>query len=304
MKLRFKLNYLYQGQNAPFLYASDIGLYSEKNIEIEFIEGFSSSLVTKAIVADEADCGYGDLSSLLAHTITTGKADIAALMPIYQHSPCALGYVWKGKPLALADIEGQVLCGPRGDTSARLLPLLLQKNGLEHLSYEMRYVQPEERDAMIASGEAFAATCFDATLKFAMTMRGHDSSNVRFLYFADHGLDIYSSSLVCRADLLAANPTLKDDFRAATEQAWRDCYENPELGVAAVMKRAPQMDPALVREQLNWVLQHQIFPNGPTPMTYDRTGPRMQATLECAAPAETGLGQFTADQLIAAVCPP
>lgn len=301
MELRFKLNYLYQGQNAPFLYAVDAGLYAANGIDIAFIEGFSSSLVTKAIAAGEADCGYGDLSSLFSHTAATGSASIQALMPIYQRSPCALGYRRAGPPLELAEIEGRVLCGPRGDTSARLLPMLLQRNGLDHLRYDMRYVQPEERDAMIASGEAFAATCFDATLKFAMVMRGHDSSDVRFLYFADHGLDIYSGSLVCRADILADNPGLAEGLREATTKAWQDCLADPELGVRAVLARAPDLDPALVRDQLDWVMSRQIFPDGPTALQFDRAGSRMSTTLECVS---GGLGAFTPEAMVTAVCLP
>lgn len=303
MRLHFKLNYLYQGQNAPFLYGVDAGLYARHGIDIEFIEGFSSSLVTKAIAAGEADCGYGDLSSLLAHAAAQGEASIQAVMPIYQRSPCALGYLHAGPPLELADIEGKVLCGPNGDTSARLLPRLLRRNGLSDLQYEMRYVQPEERDALIASGEAFAATCFDATLKFAMIMRGHDSSGVRFLYFADHGLDSYSGSLVCRADLLRDNRGLTEALRAATTEAWHACLDDPDLGVAAVLARAPDLDPRLVRDQLTWVMDHQIFPNGPGPMAFDRDGEKMRTTLECADLEDGRLGVFTAQELVAAVCP-
>ncbi|WDR04643.1 ABC transporter substrate-binding protein [Devosia rhodophyticola] len=302
MKLRFKLNYLYQGQNAPFLYAVDAGLYARHGIEIAFIEGFSSSLVTKAIAAGEADCGFGDLSSLMTHAITSGSPSIQAVMPIYQRSPCALGYLAPGRPLELADIAGKVLCGPNGDTSARLLPLLLQRNGLGDLQYEMRWVQPHERDAMIASRAAFAATCFDATLKFAMTMRGHDSSKVRFLYFADHGLDIYTGSLVCRADLLEANAGLLDALRSATTQAWHDCRANPDLGVASVLARAPHLDPVLIRQQLSWVIDRQVLPDGPTPLVFDRNGDQMLTTLECATMARDDLGSYSASELIAAVC--
>ncbi|MEJ1160501.1 ABC transporter substrate-binding protein [Prosthecomicrobium sp. N25] len=303
MKLRFKLNHLYQGQNAPFLHAVDAGLFAERGLEVEFVEGFSSSLVTRAIASGEADCGYGDVSSLMTHAVDTGAATIQAVMPVYRRSPCALGYLRPGPALALHEIEGGVLCGPRGDTSARLLPLLLAKNGLAGIPYEMRFVDPEERDALVAGGRVLAATCFDATLKFAMIMRGHDSSAVRFLYFADHGLDIYTGAVVCRADLLVAHPRLLDDLRAVTHRAWLDCLADPALGVAAVTARAPWLDPALVRAQLEWVTSRQIFPDGPSDMAFERDGDQMAATVDCALLGREGLGAFTRESLIAAVCP-
>lgn len=302
MLLRFKLNYLYQGQNAPFLYGVDAGLYARQGIEIAFVEGFSSSLVTKAIVAGEADCGFGDLSSLFAHAAIGGKPPIRAIMPIYQRSPCALGYLREGAPIQLADIGGRALCGPRGDTSARLLPRLLRLNGLDHLSYEMLYVQPEERDALVASGGVLAATCFDATLKFAMTMRGHDSTGLHFLYFADHGLDIYTGSLVCRADILDQHGGLAEGLREATVEAWHRCYQDPGLGVAAVMARAPRLDPALVRQQLCWILERQIFPHGPTVMRFDRLGPQMHLTAQCADPYLDAAAHAERQAVIDAIC--
>lgn len=302
MKLRFKLNHLYQGQNAPFLYAADAGLFADRGLAIEFVEGFSSSLVTRAIAAGEADCGYGDVSSVMAHAIDTGSASIRAVAPVYRRSPCALGYRRPGPSLRLEEIAGQVLCGPRGDTSARLLPLLLARNGLADIRYEMRFVAPEERDAMIANGEAFAATCFDATLKFAMIMRGHDSDDVRFLYFADHGLDIYTGAVVCRADLLADRPGLAEDLRAVTARAWLDCLADPGLGVAAVAARAPDLDPTLVRRQLEWVTARQIFPDGPAEFAFDRDGDQMAATVACAGLGRDGLGPFTGRSLVEAVC--
>jgi ABC-type nitrate/sulfonate/bicarbonate transport system substrate-binding protein len=303
MRLRFKLNHVYQGQNAPFLYAADAGLFAERGLDVRFIEGFSSSLVTRAIAAGEADCGYGDLSSLLAHAIDEGRASIQAVMPVYRRSPCALGYLRDGPDLRLAEIENQVLCGPRGDTSARLLPLLLARNGLGGIRYELRLVEPEERDALVASGQVLAATCFDATLKFAMTMRGHDSRGLRFLSFADHGLDIYTGSVVCRADLLSERPRLLDDLRAVTRRAWLDCLADPSLGVDAVAARAPQLDRGLVRAQLEWVMSRQIFPQDPADMRFDRDGAQMEATVACALEGRAGLGEFDERSLVAAVCP-
>jgi len=256
VRLRFKLNHTCQGQNAPFLHAQDAGLFDAVGIEMEFIEGFSSSQVTRAIAEGAADIGFGDVTSLLQHAIATDDTAIRCMLPIYARSPCALGYHRSTPPLALRDLEGARLCGPQGDTSARLLPALLSLNGLGDLRYDFVAVTPEERDRMVAGREVLAATCFDATLKFAMPMRGHDSSDIDFLYFADHGLDSYSSAVIYNE---AAIGTASTALAAAFRQAWHECHRDPELGVAAVAARNPGLDVALVRAQLEWVLDHQVF---------------------------------------------
>ncbi len=302
MELRFKLNYLFQGQNSPFLYAVDAGYFGDHGLSCTFVEGFSSSLVTRALVGGEADIGYGDVSSVFERALRTGEAEISCLVPIYEHTPCCLGYLSDDKRLTLADIPGSTLCGPNGDTSARLLPLLLKRNGLAPDSYTYLGVQPEERDRLVAQRSVLAATCFDATLKFAMQMRGYDTSALEFLYFADNGLDTYSGALVALNSVLETEPGLAGKLQAITRQAWHDCLANPQLGVDAVISRSPDMDPEIVRKQLTWILERQVFPNGARPMAFDLEGAKMADTLECAVFTVGGDACRSAEGLVAAVC--
>jgi len=281
MNLKFQLNYQFQGQNAPFLHAADAGYFAAAGLGCDFLEGISSSLVTRPIAEGNADLGFGDVSSVLEHSLRTGRTDILCVMPIYERSPCCLAY--RGdRGLRLADLRGKTLAGPPGDTSARLLPLLLERNGLAGMPYELRTVTSEERDRLIAAGEVAAITCFDATLMFSMRSRGYDTRDLRFFYYADNGLDLYSSALLCSRAAADRDPALVDALISIIETAWRDCRRDPDLGVRAVMARSPSSDAAIVRGQLMWVLEHQAFPGGEAAMRFDIRGAKMQATLDCA----------------------
>ncbi|HXC37498.1 MAG TPA: ABC transporter substrate-binding protein [Burkholderiales bacterium] len=285
--LKFQLNYKFQGQNAPFLHAADAGYFADSGLTCEFLEGVSSSLVTRPIAEGNADLGFGDVSSVLEHSLRTGRTDILCVMPVYERSPCCLAYRGGGGKraeygLRLADLRGKTLAGPQGDTSARLLPLLLERNGLAGMPYDLRTVTSEERDRLIAAGEVAAITCFDATLMFSMRSRGYDTGDLRFFYYADNGLDIYSSALLCSRAAAERDPGMLDALIRIVETAWRDCKRDPELGVRAAMARSPSSDAAIVRGQLEWVLEHQAFPKGDEAMRFDVTGPKMQATLDCA----------------------
>jgi NitT/TauT family transport system substrate-binding protein len=131
--LRFKLNHLVQGQNAPFLLAQDAGFFAKAGIEVAFVEGFSSTQVARALIDGEAELGFGDATSVLEAAFRTNATPLACLLPIYVRSPCALGYRRKQGRLHLAQLDKAVLCGPQGDASARLLPLLLAQNALGHI---------------------------------------------------------------------------------------------------------------------------------------------------------------------------
>jgi ABC-type nitrate/sulfonate/bicarbonate transport system substrate-binding protein len=293
--LRFKLNHLVQGQNAPFLLAQQAGFFAREGIDVTFVEGFSSTQVTRALLAGEAEIGFGDVSSVLESALRLGTARVACLMPVFVRSPCALGYRRSEGPLRLADLHGAVLCGPDGDASARLLPLLLERNGLGHIRYTLHVVAPEERDRMIAQGIARAATCFDATLKFAMRMRGHDSSDLAFLYFAEHGLDTYSAALVALEAVLVAHPGLEAGLVRATRAAWEASRDDPGAAVAAALRHSPGLDAGILREQLDWVLRHNVFPGTRPPLAFLPTDERLAATLMVARHALDGGTTITPD---------
>lgn len=307
MQLRFKLNHYYQGQNAPFLYAQDAGLFAGLGVEVEFIEGFSSSQVTRALSEGAADIGFGDVTSVIESAMRNGNEDIRCLLPIYARSPCALGYHRRTPPLALADLTRAKLCAPQGDTSARLLPALLAINGFADLEYDIISVTPEERDQLVASREVLAATCFDATLKFAMRMRGHDSSDIEFLYFADHGLDAYSSAVIYSEKALQGDVSLKAGLAAVVRQAWSSCRRDPQLGVDAVMRRNADADPTTIRDQLEWVLDRQVYLPDRAALEFEHETPRWANSTRIArfsvsgdlkaSPADMALAERLCDAL-------
>ncbi len=293
MQLRFRLNHHYQGQNAPFLYAVDSGLFRAAGIDVSFIEGFSSAQVGRALEADEADVGFGDVISVMEQGLRTGRASVRALMPIYVRSPCALGRRRDLVPLTLADVDGSTLCGPEGDMGARLLPIVLKVNGYGAARYDQLMVSPQERDRMVANREVLAATCFDSTLKFAMRMRGYEDSDLEFLYYADNGLDTYSGSLIAQAALLEKHPELVDTLRDITCRAWHDCADDPSLGVQSVVRRNSDLDASIVRDQLEWVMQHQVFVGSQFPFVYLPDSARWRMSRMVAVHTVTGLWEDT-----------
>lgn len=302
MEIRFQLNYRFQGPNAPFLHAADAGYFSSAGLTCTFLEGISSSRVTQPIVDGEADAGFGDVSSVMARALRSGHSEIICAMPIYARAPCCLAYRRPGPPLRLAELRGERLAGPQGDTSARLLPWLLEHNGLGGMPYELLTVSSEERDRLIARREVAAITCFDSTLFFSMRSRGYDTSDLRFLYFADHGLDIYSGALLVSRAAAAKRPGLVDTLSAIATRAWTECRADPALGVSAVLRRSPQSDPGIVRDHLVWVLEHQVFPSGLPALRFEPDSARMATTVECARRTAGIAAPVASEKLASEIC--
>jgi hypothetical protein len=65
---------------------------------------------------------------------------------------------------------------------------------------------PAERDAKLIAGEIDGAMGFDATLVFALRALGEKPGDYHLLYYADSGLDVYSSTVMASRDWLARDP--------------------------------------------------------------------------------------------------
>jgi ABC-type nitrate/sulfonate/bicarbonate transport system substrate-binding protein len=261
VQLAFRLNWVPQGPNSPFLHAADAGWFAEIGLDLVFSEAKSSAAAVTDVAEGTADLAFGDVPAVLARALVSDRTDVYAVMPVYRRSPSALAYLDTGAPLALADLAGAAIAGPPGDTTARLLPLLLARNGLADLACRYATVDAETRDHGLAAGRWRAVTCFDATVRFAFAARGLPTERLRFLYLADHGLDLLSAGLVA-APAIAADAELVAALRRVVRRAWEACRAEPDLGVAAVARRLPDADPAITRAHLDWVLERQVFVAG------------------------------------------
>jgi hypothetical protein len=90
---------------------------------------------------------------------------------------------------------------------------------------------------------------------------------------------------VVSSALLAAHPGLREELAGICAEAWRECRDDPDRGVAAVLRRSPSLDPGIVRDHLLWVLRHNVFPDGERGLAFDPEGERMRATVETACRA-------------------
>jgi ABC-type nitrate/sulfonate/bicarbonate transport system substrate-binding protein len=284
---------------------ADSGIFGDMGLDVEFIEGQSLTRATREVMLGGAQLGFGDATYALELALASASVNVCALMPIYRRSPCSLAYFDRGRPLRLTDLEGARLAGPDGDSSARLLPALLAINKLGQIEYSFATVEPSARDRMLATREVLAVTCFDATLVFSMRAGGYDTIDLRFLYFADHGLDLYTGSLVGSPELFEAMPELPAQLKAGTVEALKACLRDPEKGVSAVMRRRPESDPAIVRDHLTWVLEKNVFRDDAPlvgiqgdRMSFDTESTKMAATVATAL-AGSGFGAATGERDVA-----
>ena len=114
------------------------------------------------------------------------------------------------------------------------------------------------REAVLSRGDVDAILGFDSTMDFGLQKTGIKPDDIRFLYYADAGLDLYSNGIMVSQKLRTENPDAVKRFVAATARGWQAAIMDPEAAIAALKAHSPLINPALELEKLHWLVKNQL----------------------------------------------
>ena len=122
-------------------------------------------------------------------------------------------------------------------------------------SIQWQYGDLRLREALLLKGDVDAILGFDSTMYFNLVRQGIAPGDIKFLYYADAGLNIYGNAILASKKLLESNPKAVRGFVAATAQGWRDAIANPAAAIAALKKRSALTDEKLETAKLEWLIR-------------------------------------------------
>lgn len=260
--VRFLLNWKYQGPNAPYLLAEDAGFFKAEGLNVVFGIGEGSSAIPAEIQRGAWDAGVGDFNSLIeqhaGQLANKTTSDVTTVYSTYDRAPMVV--VTKrarglNKP---QDLIGKTLSSPAFDTGFLMFPAFARMAGIDPAGVTRIAVTPAERDARLIADQIDGAMGYDATIVFALRALGQNTDDYSFMYYADSGFDVYSVSVMASCSWLAKNPAAGHALLRAVNRGWQAAMKNPELAVDAVLRRDPSADRKLVRDHLQWVIDHQV----------------------------------------------
>ena len=110
---------------------------------------------------------------------------------------------------------------------------------------------PNLREQMLMRGQVDAAFVFINTIWFSAKRTGVDpEKQLRFIKYVDHGMDLYSNTIMFSRSFARDNPQAVRGFLKALNRGINDVLANPEAGMDAVMKREPLLNRAVEKERL------------------------------------------------------
>jgi NitT/TauT family transport system substrate-binding protein len=267
VSLKFSLDWVLQGQQAPFILAQERGYYASAGVNVTALDAGRGSTDTIGRVAAGAyEIGFGDMGSLIEYNAKFPGKEMIGVLMIYDQAPLAIVSLKKSGIAKPADLKGRKAAAPTFDSTYRLFNVFARVNHFDASTVQWSNIAPQLREPMLARGETEAIAGFSFTSQLSLNGLGVADKDIATLMYRDYGVDMYANAVIVSPAFLKAQPEAVRGFVKATVHGWRDAYADPNAAIAALKKREPLTDVpvelARLKMALDFVFTANVRKNG------------------------------------------
>lgn len=258
--LRVVLNFQADGALNGFYHALAKGYYREAGLDLTLDHSSGSADAISRAASGLYDMAVGDIATLTEFTLKNPDTAPRAVFLLYNRSPQAIISLKKTGIAKPTDLQGRVLGVGAADAPSRMFPAFASLTKLDLDKIERRQINPRVRDSMLMSGQVDAITGFDTTVFFNLKSNGVKYEDVNFIYYGDHGLDVYGNAILASRAALQDKRELVRKFVAASVRGWRETIADPK-GTIVAMRKFNEVAPFENEiERLQWIGSRIIAP--------------------------------------------
>jgi NitT/TauT family transport system substrate-binding protein len=259
-KIKFILNWKFYGPQAWFFLAQDKGYFKAEGLEVEFDQGDGSPGAPTKVASGAYDAGFGDLPTVIQLAAQRPAEAPLGVYMMYSNPPYVIA-VKKSSGIAKPkDLEGKTIGGPANDGALRLWPAFAKIAGIDTSKVKIENMAANLREQMLQRGQIDAAFGFLQTIWFSAKAIGIDpAKELTFISYADHGLPLYSNTVVVSKKLAKEKPEAVRGLVRAINKAFHEVRANPEQGMDAVMRREPLLKREVEKERLLQTIDYEVL---------------------------------------------
>ena len=234
--IKFTLGWKTQGSDSAFFYEKDNGFFKEEGLNVVIDQGEGSGATVTRIMGGAYDAGFGDMNAIIQNASTRPQDAPVMVYMMWNRPPFAIVTKASSGIKTIKDFEGRTLGGAQGTPTTRLLPVFIQKNGLDKDKIKVSNMAPNLQEPMLIKGDIDAALVFNITSYFNLVLNRQDpDKDYTWFTFGDYGMDLYSNGLMVSRKLMTSNPKAVVGLVRAVNKAVIAAAKDPNAGMKAAV---------------------------------------------------------------------
>jgi NitT/TauT family transport system substrate-binding protein len=236
-KVKFALDWKFEGPAAPFVVAIDKGYYKAAGLDVTIDSGAGSLEPINRVAAGTYDMGFADINSLIKFRDANPSNPIKAVFMVYNKPPFSIvGRKSRGVSRP-KDLEGKKLGAPAPDGAFAQWKIFVQANNIDASKVTIENVGFPVREPMLAAGQVDAITGFSFSSYINLKDRGVPVDDIVVLLMANYGVNLYGNAIIVNPKFAAEKPQAVKAFLEAFVKGMKDTVKAPATAVDSVLKR-------------------------------------------------------------------
>jgi len=256
-KIKFTLDWRFEGPSALFLAAQNKGYFKQEKLDVTIDAGAGSGAAVTRVATGAYDMGFADISALIEFIGNNPGAVTKpqAIYMVYESTPSAVLVLKKSGIKSPADLAGKTLGAPVFDAGRKAFPVFARANKLDPAKVQWKTMDPPLRETMLQRGDVDGITGFTFTSYLGLVARGVKEEDIVMFKYNDFGAELYGNAVIATPRFLAENPAAVRGFLRAITRAIKDVIANPDAAIAFVKQRDPLIAEAIELKRLKMAIE-------------------------------------------------
>lgn len=258
-KIRFTLDWKYQGIHAYVFWAQEKGYFKAEGLDVDVDQGTGSAATVTRVASGTYDAGFGDMNAIIQLAGTKPGEQPVMVYMVYNKPPFALITKTSSPIKTLKDVVGHTMGTPAGGSAGQLFAPLARINGIDPAKVTVMNMQPNLQEQMLLNGQVDFSAVFTVTSYINLIgMKVDPDKDIRWLFFSDYGVDLYSNGIMVSQKLLKEKPKAVAGLVRALNRAIIENAAAPDAAIALMMKTEPLMNGELEKQRLVYTFKTHI----------------------------------------------
>ncbi len=221
-RLKFSLDWIAQGQHAPFLHAASRGYFKDEGLDVTIDVGNGSAGTITRVASGAYELGFADLSSMIEYLGNNpGTPRLQAVYMVHEKNPNALFALKKSGIAKPADLKGKKISGPVFSSTRKTWPHFARATGFAPDAATWQSVAPDLVEQVVVRGDVDVGSGFPTQVQIYRRL-GVKAEDIVMLKYADYGVDLYGNAVFASTKLVEENPAAVAALLRALNRALKD----------------------------------------------------------------------------------